>query len=238
LFEVLLNADDASRAIAVLEHLAGHGVSFALAGSLAIEARLRALGRAFSRRKLNDIDLVVADMASLPQALAGTFLVSHVHPLAPEGKLLLQLVSAEHRLRVDVFRAFGATLSRAGRLDAQTGSLDVLAIEDVRARLIAHLCMCLRNNLVIESKYLDAFRRLDGLGDPGKLREAWNDHRQEVPGTLAEASEQALQGISERPDLIRGETYSVRTEPCERCRAHGLIVPAESVRIVEILGYR
>jgi hypothetical protein len=237
LFEALLNADDASRAAAVLGRLAGHGVSFALAGSLAIEARLRAQGYAFSRRKLNDIDLVVADIASLPKALARRFLANHVHPLAPAGKLLLQLVDAEHRLRVDVFRAYGNTLSRAGRIDAETGSLDVLAIEDARARLIAHLCMCLRKDLVIDVKYVDAFRRLDGLGDPARLLEAWNDHRQEVPGTLSEACEQALRGISERQDLIRVEKYSVQTAPCERCQAHGGIAPANSARIAEILGY-
>jgi hypothetical protein len=40
-------------------------------------------------------------------------------------------------LRVDLFRAFGRSLSRACTLDQETGELEVLAVEDLVARITA-----------------------------------------------------------------------------------------------------
>ena len=58
-FSAFLNANDAMRASDVVEKLLANDFrGCALTGGLAIEARLRALGRPFHRRALNDVDLV------------------------------------------------------------------------------------------------------------------------------------------------------------------------------------
>lgn len=78
-----------------------------------VAARLREASAPVPRKPLNDLDIVVSAWSDLQNSLAAGFLMNHVHPLAPEGKLLLELASPEHQLRIDVFRQYGLTLARA-----------------------------------------------------------------------------------------------------------------------------
>jgi len=214
-----------------------HGLRCALTGGLAIEAQLRALGRPVAPRSLNDIDLVVDAFASIPGSLAGAFLQHHVHPDAVDGRTLLQLIDQPRAIRVDLFRALGSTLARAARLDEETGELDVLSVEDLVARTTALVCGSVRRRQRVDVKHVAAFTRLLGLGRPAQLAAAWNDHRQQVPGTFDEASREAIRLLEARRELVVVEEYSRDAMPCDRCRAHGPFRPAPSVRIVEILGY-
>lgn len=116
MFAGVLNDEDARRATEVIEAVLAHGIRCALTGGLAIDAQLRKYGRPCERRSLNDIDLVVEDFASIPEALAGAFLQHHVHPDANDGRTLLQLVDQPRAIRIDLFRALGGSLSRASRL--------------------------------------------------------------------------------------------------------------------------
>jgi hypothetical protein len=132
--------------------------------------------------------------------------------------MLLELIDEARAIRIDLFRALGSTHSRAATLDAETGALDVVSVEDLVARTTALVCGSLRRGKSVDVKQATALTRLLGLGRPEQLAAAWNDHRQQVPGTFVE------------------EHFSDVT-PCVRCRAHGPFRPAPSGRIVEILGY-
>ena len=233
----LLHRDDARRATAVLEILGAHGLRCVLTGGLAIHAQLRAHGRPLEPWRLNDIDLVVDGFSSIPESLAGAFLLRHVHPDATDGRTLLQLVDQPRGLRIDLFRALGDTLSRARRLDDQTGVLEVVSVEDLVARTTSHVSGRLRQRKTIESKHVTAFRRLSGLGRQEQLAAAWNDHRQQMPGTLEEASDEALRLLHAHPELAVVEEYSREAVSCERCRERGPFRPSPPERIVEILGY-
>jgi hypothetical protein len=116
-FATVLQQSDARRATEVLEAVLAHSLRCALTGGLAIDWQLGAHGRQVAPRPLNDIDLVVEGFASIPESLAGSFLLNHVHPCAAEGKTVLQLIDQTRMVRVDLFRAFGNTLSRAATLD-------------------------------------------------------------------------------------------------------------------------
>jgi hypothetical protein len=186
---------------------------------------------------LNDIDLVVEDFASIPESLTATFLAHHVHADASEGKTLLQLVHEPHAIRIDFFRAFGSTLTRAAPFDDHAGALHVLSVEDLVARTTALVCGRLQRGERVDVKHATAFARLRGLGRPERLAAAWNDHRQRLTGTLDDASRDAARLLAARPDLVVVESYSGEAAPCDRCRAHGLFRPAPAARIVEILGY-
>lgn len=166
MFAALLPHDDARRATEVVESLLAQGLRCALTGGLAIDAQLRAHGRVFAPRRLNDIDLVVESFASIPDTLAGSFLQHHVHPDATDGRTLLQLIDPTRAIRVDLFRALGDTLSRASALGDETTSLDVLSVEDLVARTTALVGGRLRRGLSIDIKHVTAFRRLQGLGRP------------------------------------------------------------------------
>lgn len=237
-FSAFLNTSDAKRASDVVEKLLAHDLhGCALAGGLAIEARLREHGRPFYRRALNDVDLVVEGFDAIPATLADGFVLNHVHPHAPEGKTLLQVIDRERAFRVDLFRAFGTTLSRARVIDKQTGPLPVLAVEDLAARTTAHVCGRLRNGLEIDAKHVRAFTRLTDLGRSQQLAEAWQDHRQDVPGTLEEATQEARQLLRRHPELVVSEEYSPNVIACERCEDYGPFRVAPPETVVDILGY-
>ena len=238
MFSAFLKANDAIRASSVVEKLLANGLrGCALTGGLAIEAHLRAHGRPIHWCALNDVDLVVESFDAIPTALADRFLLNHIHPHAPEGKTLLQVIDRERALRVDLFRAFGTTLSRAGVLDEQTASLPVVAIEDLVARTTAHVCGRLRKGLEIEAKYVRSFMRLTDLGRRTQLTEAWEDHRQDVPGTLEAATREAHQLLGRHPELVVSEEYSDILTACDRCQDYGPFRLASRETIVDVLGY-
>jgi hypothetical protein len=237
LFTALLHEDDARRATAVVRAVLARGLPCALTGGLAIAARLRTSGRRVERRALNDVDLVVPSFADIPESLAAAFLLNHVHPDAAEGRTLLQLIAGTERLRIDLFRAFGATLARATTLEEATGALRVVSIEDLVARTTAMVCGQLREGRPVDAKHVTAFNQLLGLGRRDRLDLAWADHRQNVPGTLADAVVETTGLLRERPELVVVEEYSTQITPCDRCRPHGVFRPAAPERIVQILGY-
>jgi hypothetical protein len=236
-FAGVLNDEDARRATDVIEAVLAHDIRCALTGGLAIDAQLRKHGRPGERRSLNDIDFVVEDFASIPESLAGAFLQHHVHPDANDGRTLLQLVDEPRAIRIDLFRALGGSLLRASKLPHETGVLDVLSVEDLIARNTAFVCGRLRRGETIDGKHAVAFSRLRGLGQPERLAAAWNDHRRQVPGTLKDASREAVQLLEAHPELIIVEEYSSTPVACGRCRAHGAFRPAPLETIVETLGY-
>jgi hypothetical protein len=236
-FTALLHEDDARRATVVLTHVLRHGLRCALTGGLAIAAQLRRHGRSVERKRLNDIDLVVDGFDAIPESLATSFLLNHVHPDAVEGKTLLQLIDETHRVRVDLFRAFGKTLSRTSALDDETGTIDVLSVEDLVARTTALVCGCLWRGRRVDAKHVMAFRQLRGLGETEQLSIAWADHRQDVPGTLDEATEETIRLLSVCPELVVAEEYSADITACERCLECGPFRPAPAERIVQTLGY-
>jgi len=149
----------------------------------------------------------------------------------------MQLVDEPRAIRIDLFHALGRTLSRSAALDDETGELRVLSVEDLVARTTALVCGRLRRGQSIDVKHVTAFTRLFGLGQPEQLAVAWNDHHQQVPGTLDAVSHEAARLLEAHPELVVVEEYSRDVSPCERCCEHGPFRPASPRRIVEILGY-
>jgi hypothetical protein len=82
-----------------------------------------------------------------------------------------------------------------------------------------------------------AFTRLAGLGRPGQLAQAWEDHREDVPGTLEDATQEANYLIARLPDLLVREEYSTVVTACDQCENVGPFRRAAPNEIVNILGY-
>lgn len=237
MFSALLHPEDARRTSEVVAAVVAHDLRCALAGGLAIAAQLRAHGRPAEPKRLGDIDFVVDGFETIPASIARSFLLNHVHPDAAEGKTLLQLIDESHAVRVDLFRAFGNTLRRAHVLDNETGALKVLSVEDLVARTTAMVCGTLRKGRQIDVKHVTAFGRLRGLGAEAGLAVAWNEHRQDVPGTLDDAVEETIRLLESHPELVVVEEYLPDIVACGRCRRHGAFQVAQPEKIVEILGY-
>ena len=105
-----------------------------------------------------------------------------------------------------------------------------------RCLLTAFVCGRLRRRETIDVKHAVAFSRLRGLGQPQIFAAAWNDHHQQVPGTLEDASREAVRLLESHPELIVIEEYTSTPVACRRC-AHGVFRPAPLETIVEVLGY-
>jgi hypothetical protein len=233
MFAESLSARDAARASLSMEKLSAYGFEGALTGSLAAEAHLHSRGLKTEERPLNDLDFVVESFASLPGSLAGGFIVHHVHPHAPEGKTLLQLIDPEQALRIDLFRQFGATLTRAERLRGLT----VISLEDLIARTTSFIVGHLRRGASIDPKHAHLFRRLAGLGDPAKMDAAWRDHGQPETGAFHQAEQLAQELLTRHPELVTCDQYSAQVTVCPRCQDEGLFRRARPEVIVKLLGY-
>jgi len=236
-----LDRDDARRAAEVMGRLWAHGLrACALTGSLGLEAQIISNGRTPRRRRLNDLDFVVEEFDAIPSALADEFLVHHVHPEAPRGKLLLQLVDRDRALRIDLFRAFGATMSRARTLPGPLAPLRrVVSIEDLAARYTSHVYAHLLENHPVERKHAQAFLRLARFDTFKSIdrNDAWHDHRQGLNESFVEACRTAEHLLGLRPDLLFQQKYSGVVLPCDRCVNHGPFRRADPALIVDSLGY-
>jgi len=232
-----LSASDVQRVYLSLEKLSAYGFrGGALTGSFATEAHLLSQGRSTERRPLNDLDFVVESFASIPGSLADGFLLHHIHPHAAEGKMLLQLIDREQALRIDLFRQFGATLTRTERLKGPAVPLTVISLEDLVVRTTA-LVGCLRRGKTVGLKHARAFRRLAGLGDPGRIDAAWRDHRQSELESFHQAAQLAHQLLDLHPELAIRERYSAEVSVCPQCQDDGPFRRARPDIILKILGY-
>jgi hypothetical protein len=233
-----LTADDAARLARVLAKLARHGVApLAVTGGVAIEARLGAGARS---RALADLDVVSAvDLSEVGEALADDFLFVHLHPHAPGGKIVVQLVDPAERLRVDVFRPKGAVLARAtrGELD-DLDPVDLVAIEDLAAR-VAGLVLDLGRDRDVPRKHAEDFGRLVAAVDPARVEPAWRDHRRAMdPPSFAEAVAQIADLVVTHADRLIVPVYSRDISAiCDRCAELGPFRPAAPADVLALLGY-
>src|SRR4051812_2130894 len=130
-----LTADDRDRVFRTIRKLAEHDISdWALTGGLAVEMHIQNGGHTPCIRGLNDLDFITREFEGIPISLAGEFLFSHVHPLDPPGRTILQLIDGDTSLRVDVFRAYGATMSRTTNAELGSIAVRLISLEDLAAR--------------------------------------------------------------------------------------------------------
>ena len=238
MFTQFLSTSDAHRVSLLLEKLSACGFrGGALTGSVATEAHLLSRGYNTERRPLNDLDFVVESFNSIPGSLADGFLLHHIHPHASEGKLLLQLIDREQALRIDLFRQFGATLTRTELLNGPAGRLKVISLEDVVARTTALVLGGLRRNKTVDRKHARAFRRAAGLGEPCGIDAAWRDHRESELESFHQAAQAAHELLELHPELVTSEQHSTQVSVCPGCQDDGPFRRARPDIIVKTLGY-
>ena len=129
------SGDEGARIVHVLQKLGAHNTHhWAFTGSLALEFHLAQVGAAPRKRRFTDLDFVVDSFDSIPVGLSAHFLFNHVHRTAGQGKLCIQLVEPEAKVRIDVFRTSGETMSRTVNILCDEGRFRMLALEDLAAR--------------------------------------------------------------------------------------------------------
>jgi hypothetical protein len=238
--DAFLSWADAARVCRVLEKLTHHGLRhFHLTGGLALETHRAAAGcHRAAFRALNDLDIVVPSFADVPDTLMRGFLVRHIHPGVPEGKIVVQLVDAEEALRIDLFSPYGATLVRSQSHDSPVGAIPVVSVEDLAARN-ASLVMDLERGHEVARKHADDFQWLAELADPGRVEIAWQDHRKASdPFSFKQARERIRDLVQLRAALLVIPAYSQDGDAiCSRCEEVGAWRLASGQDVMSILGY-
>jgi len=230
---------DTARVNRTLDKLRGCGLrDFDLTGSLAFETHRLAREARAARRTLNDIDIVVADFATVPQRLTADFLVMHVHPDAHAGKMVVQIVDPEESLRIDIFSAYGRTRQRSSRVVSPFGEVPVVSIEDLAARA-GSIVFGLARGERVARKHADDFGVLAAWSDPDLVEICWQDHRRSNdPSTFKEASRRIRELVLKNDALLVAPQYSQDPDAvCPKCRELGRWRRAPGRTILSILGY-
>jgi hypothetical protein len=235
----ILSAENAERVSRTFEKLLHHDIgTWALAGGLAVELHWTSLTGQTSMRPLNDIDFIVRSFDDLPQSLANDFKFRHIHPFDPPGKTLLQSLDSENAVRIDVFRAYGAEISRCHELLWPAGKLCVVSLEDLVARS-ARLALDLASNQPVPAVHALDFIRLAGLVDPSRIEPIWLDHRKKQhPETFREACELLQNLIADRRELLVNREYSRDVmQVCRRCKETLAFRLADPKVMLSVFGY-
>lgn len=187
---------------------------------------------------MNDIDFVAAAFDCAPETLADDFLFRHVHPLDPPGKTILQVVDAETALRIDLFRAYGAIMTRTLSLEFPFGQIQLISAEDVLART-ARLLLDLRGGFPVAAKHGNDYLRLEKLIQTSDLEAAWHDHRKPThPVTFREANALVRGLLATQQNLLITPDYSKDAEQiCSRCVPKPAFPLADPQLVLSLLGY-
>lgn len=234
-----LCAADAKRALRTLQKLSQHDISgWALAGGLAVEIHCMLGGLSPSTRPLNDIDFLAAAFDCAPETLDRDFLFRHVHPFDAPGKTILQLVDVETALRIDLFRAYGAIMTRTRPLRLPFGPVQLISGEDVVARA-ARLLLDLRSGIPAAAKHASDYLRLAQLMQTSDLEFAWQDHRKPEHPVMFRDANMLVRGLiaTHRNLLITPDYSKDATQICSRCVPTTAFPLADPHRVLSLLGY-
>lgn len=234
-----LSSTDAERALQTFAKLGRHDLSrWVLAGGLAVEIHCLRGGTPPCMRHLNDIDFIAASFDDIPETLANEFLFRHIHPFDPPGKTILQFIDADRAMRIDLFRANPAVMSRAGVVEFPWGQMQLIALVDAVART-ARLLMDLEGGVPVASKHAHDYLRMVNLVHTPDLEVAWRDHRRPAhPMTFSESDGLIRHLLATRRDLLITPDYSKDTAAtCARCAPHGRFRLADASAVFACLGY-
>lgn len=212
--------------------------AYAITGRVALEALKISRGLPSARPPLNDLDLVVESWGAIPPSVTERFLCVHVHPEAPPGKTLVQLVDPTAPLRIDIFRSFGRTLDRVEAAKLGGVPVGLVSFEDLCCRNAA-LLLRLRSGTTEAVKHAVDFIALSELIDPERVQIAWQDYRAQAdPETFAEAAIEISHLLRSRVDLLTTPEYlRDASVVCAKCKSTPPFIPAPPQRILDILGY-
>jgi hypothetical protein len=233
------SGDEVARIAHVLQKLAANNTHhWALTGSLALEFHLARVGAAPRKRRFTDVDFVVDSFDSIPVELSAEFLFTHVHCTAEQGKLCVQLVEPEAKVRIDVFRTCGETMRRAVNILCREGRFRMLALEDLAARC-SRVALGVLSGASIPAKHLDDLLRSAGHIDPVRVRRAWEDHRRACHPDQFEHAVRLLQSLTdEQRSLFTEGAYDIdTTSVCQKCSQLPQFPLAAKERVLALLGY-
>jgi hypothetical protein len=238
--KILLASEDIRKCHGSLAKLARHlEEPVMITGSLATNWHLLKHGRRIKKQRLNDIDVVVEDLASLRPSLSRDFLIRHFHPTRGGGRILIMLIDEEHATRIDVFTPTTRTLPR--RLTdfaIDDIACRVVAAEDLSAKLLSVIYPITRGEPV-EPKYVEHFRLLSTVIDPATMKAVWQEYRKEShPLDFTEAAEAVERIITAHPSLLQAGRYSQDiNDACSWCCQSERFPLAPLSRIYAIMGY-
>ena len=233
------SGDEGARIVHVLQKLGAHNTHhWAFTGSLALEFHLAQVGAAPRKRRFTDLDFVVDSFDSIPVGLSAHFLFNHVHRTAGQGKLCIQLVEPEAKVRIDVFRTSGETMSRTVNILYDEGRFRMLALEDLAARC-SGVALGVLSGASIPAKHLQDLLRSAGHVDSVRVLRAWEDHREAYHPDRFEQAVRLLQSLTDKQRSVftEGIYETDITAVCQKCSELPQFPLAAKERVWALLGY-
>jgi hypothetical protein len=209
---------------------------YVVTGSLALEAALRCA--AGQQARLNDIDIVVPRYDDIPSGIGTAFLVRHVHPRRPKGKLLMQLVDPDEAVRIDIFTPNGATMARCRPAYIADFTIKIVSAEDMASRITSELRSITRGEAVRRKCAVD-FGRIIAIVDQSLVESVWPEHRgindlETFAGAVEAIQTALLVGNGRFIDSIYSRAPGMECPHCENKAPFQLTDPRV---ILAILGY-
>src|SRR5262245_35118046 len=238
--EILLSREEVAKCQGALSKLARHlEEPVIITGSIAANWHLLRNGKRINRRQLNDLDIVVEGLSSLPSSLSEDFLINHFHPNRGRGRILIQLVDEETTTRIDVFTPTTKTLTErltyfvSGEIQCR-----IVSVEDLSAILLTIIHPVVKGES-IEPKYFERFQLLSTMAEWSIMQEIWPEYRKEgQPLDFEEAAETVHRGITAHPGLLQAVHYNQDVNwICQWCSESELFPLAPRTKIYGILGY-
>jgi hypothetical protein len=238
----VLPFDERARLATTLGHVSQVAPApFLVVGSIAVRYHLHRLGYPPSHRALHDLDLAVSGVDSLPSIEGEELLVSHYHPesaISGTGRMLLQLVDEETRLRIDIFHALAGAMDRASPLEGCSSLIFVASIEDMLVRSLLVLRGQVQSGMAV-AKHVETIQQLSEMVDGNSAEQLWARVRQVHQLESIQAAVAHAEGLPRGPSSLDAvdEYGQLDDPPCEVCVSGGRYPLADKQRIFDILGY-
>ncbi len=239
-FPGLLSAEDLARLRSSLLKLKQHfSQPFFITGSLAAAFHQRRNGMKLTAQKLNDIDIVVSNLSSLPFSLGKDFLIRHFHPDRGNGKILIMLVDPVQKIRIDIFTpALFSFTQRTEDFVLFDNLFSIISAEDLLVKLLSIIC-CVLDFKTVNTKYVRQFEKLLAISNRDIAGNLWNECRKDSqPAEFTATVNKCMELISHRPELLQSGEYSKNPdEDCPWCRVSRVFPLSRPSDILRILGY-
>jgi hypothetical protein len=231
-----LSATDIDRIHCVFEKFDRLGFTdYALTGGLALEASLSS--GPSGRSTLNDIDLIAPDFHTLPAIFGDSFLIHHAHPKRPKGKLILQLACPDTSLRVDIFSASGAMLTRTRPAKVRGLSIRAVTLEDMASRIVYEMMSLVRGE-AISAKCSADYKRLARAINPALAEIGWQEQRRDIdPASFREACAVIDKTLCTIRTQLADPTYAKTFQICPHCTDSQPFTLAAPEAVFDLLGY-
>ena len=222
-----LTSEDATRVEQTYRTLFTHldPAHVTLVGNPVITYHVHKRGGAVVPRDLDDLDIILSELAHLPPSISEDFLISHFHnhPNNPahRNRFYVVLVNPDTKIKIDVFDRLPYTVDEADTITFGELTLQMRNLEDQLVTSVLEASRIL-TGLKQENKKMTDIDAMNAVADHDRAERLW--HKKEInehERTLQETLTLTKIHTTAHPDLLYNKDRStMKPYDCEVCTTH------------------